>query len=105
MRKIKPRTDACRRGHYGQWRHDGKQFKCRACGLELGRQLRQAAKFRLAGLRAAYEATPGAMGKAARLLHVRRDRLRGYLTGQVWPSRWRVRQLWAVLELCILGSG
>lgn len=105
MKKINPKTDACSRGHYGQWRIYGGQHKCRLCQLQNDLPRRRAAAAKLVNLRLIYEATPGAVAKAAELLHKPRWHIHNLLYGWHWAPRWRVTQLRAVLELCILTNG
>lgn len=106
MRKrINPETDACQYGHRGNWIPNGLYVCCGTCKRLNERRHRQIIKKRMTPLRLAYEAYPGAAEKAAKLLHVPLRIVRDSLNGWRFVSRWRVTQLKAVLELCILTNG
>lgn len=109
-KRINPETDACIHGHTGYWYVNAAGFHvCRLCHRarnSKGEKVRRLQnKARLMPIYLAYSVIPGAVEKAAALLHIKPRALRGYLGGWYAAPRWRVAQLKAVLELCIMPNG
>lgn len=106
MRKrINPKTDACKRGHVGHWGQNGAWICCRMCQRIKEARFRQAGRSRMLALNLAYQAIPGAIKRAGSLLHLHPVVIRKFLNGARHAPRWRVTQLKAVLELCIMTNG
>lgn len=105
-RRINPQTDPCKNGHYGQWfvGSDG-WHACRLCKVINQAKSIERKKTSLSTLNAAYRSIPGAVAKAAEMLHLSPTTVHRYLVGWIWAPRWRVAQLKAVLELCIVTNG
>ena len=109
-RRINPETDACVHGHTGHWRKNNVgAHVCGICIVEFHRiaEHRKRTKNRQARipLILAYKAVPGSIKKAAELLHMPRKKAYDLIHGHYHASRWRVTQLKAVLELCIVTNG
>ena len=109
-RRIDPKIDACVRGHSGHWRKTRRgSHVCRVCAKEYHREVEHRKRLKLREkhmpLVLAYRAVPGSIKKAADLLHITRKSADDIIHGYYQAARWRVTQLKAVLELCIMTNG
>lgn len=111
MRKrINPETDTCKRGHVGYWRKTvAGTHTCGLCAREYHRVLERQKRIQIRKdhmtLVLAFRAIPGSIAKAADLLHLPRKKVHDMVHGHYRFARWRIKQLKAVLELCIMTNG